>query len=48
MFRIMLKLPDLTLTFKNVEAGEFLKFHNEGMEFLEIFFTSPTSNANAT
>jgi hypothetical protein len=48
MFRRMLRLLDPTLTFKNVEADEFLKFHNGGMEFLEIFLTSPTSDANAT
>jgi hypothetical protein len=44
----MLRLPDPTLTFKNVEVDDFLKAHSGGMEFLERFLTSPTSDANAT
>jgi hypothetical protein len=48
VFKIMLILPDPTLTFKNVEVDDFLKYHDGGMELLEMFITSSTSDANDT
>jgi hypothetical protein len=48
MFRRILRLYEPTLTFKNSEYDEFLEANNEGMELLERFLTSLTSDANAT
>ena len=44
----MLRLPDPTLIFKNAEADDFLKSHSGGMELLESFLMSPTSDTNTT
>jgi hypothetical protein len=44
----MLILSHPTLKFKNVEDGDFVKYHNGGVKFLEIFLTSLTSDVNAT
>jgi hypothetical protein len=48
VFRRMLRLPNPTMTLKNVEVDDFIKSHSRGIKFLEIFLISPTRDVNVT
>jgi hypothetical protein len=45
VFKKMLRLPEMTMTFKGDEAKYFLKERNGGWELLQQYLEDPTSDA---
>jgi hypothetical protein len=43
IFKKLLKLPELTLTYKGEEAITFLKGRNNGIELLQEYLQDPTT-----